>query len=64
MTAAADIAALAERTARLEERADTSEKLHDDLQTQIRSVSNRVWVILVGVAGTLLTVVLSAFKPG
>ena len=64
MTAAADIAALAERIARLEERADTSEKQGDDLQAQIRSVSNRLWLILVAVLATLLTVLFSAVKPG
>ena len=40
------------------------EKRDDDFQAQLRSLSNRVWGILVAVLATLLTVVMSAFKPG
>ena len=59
MTAQADIAALAERTARLEERSESFEKDHDDLQAQLRSLSNRVWGILVLLLANLLPLVIA-----
>ena len=57
MTAQADIHALAERTARLEERMDAKDEAFADVRQQLESLSRRVWGILVLILATLLAVV-------
>ena len=57
MTAQADIHALGERTARLEERMDAKDDALADVRRQLESLSRRVWGILVLILATLLAVV-------